>query len=109
MEGLFIAAVLIVPPLLVATLNHTRLHWLAGALLLAAAFYIFSQVQPVDADESDAGLGGIANALSVAAGIVLSIYGLVMLLVSSRLHERHRKRLGKLPPARTVAAGVYKR
>jgi hypothetical protein len=104
MEGLAIFALLVVPPLLLVSLRHTRFYWLAGLVVLAVAFYMFSLVGPTDSDESDPGLSAIGNAVSVAAGIGLSLYGLILLVVSSRSHDAHLERVQKLPPTATARA-----
>jgi hypothetical protein len=109
MENLLIVSLVAAPPLLIALLHRTRLWWVAGAGLLAGAFYMFSLVAPVDSDESDAGLGGIANFVLVAGGVLIAIYGVSALAFAARLHNRYRERVEQLPPAATVVAGVTRR
>jgi hypothetical protein len=104
MESLAIAGLLIVPPLLVAVLHRTRLYWLPGASLLAAAFYAFGLVETADSDSY--GLTGLGNFFVICFGIVLGVYGIGALIVSSRLHARYRRTVENLPPTATAVAGV---
>ena len=107
MEAL-VAALVIAPPLAIALLYRTRLWWLAGVALIAGAFYLFSLCGPVDSDESDAGLGAIANFVLVAGGLLIAAYGASALVFANRLHQRYLEGVRKLPAA-TAVAGVTRR
>jgi hypothetical protein len=107
MEAL-VAALVIAPPLAIALLYRTPLWWLAGVGLIAVAVYLFSLAAPVDSDESDAGLGAIANFIVTAGGLLVAVYGASALVFANRLHQRYLEGVRKLPAA-TAVAGVTRR
>ncbi len=109
MFELLVAVLVIAPPVLIALLYRTRLWWLAGGGLIGFAVYLFGQLSAVDPDESTAGLEGLANFVLVAGGTLITLHGIAALGLAWRLHDRHRARVEKLPPAATVVAGVTQR
>jgi hypothetical protein len=87
LELVFLFAFFAVPPLLVIFLGPTRVHWLPGTALVAVALVIFATADAPPRPGEPA-YTGIGRALQMAAGVILTAYGVACVLVARWLRGR---------------------
>lgn len=90
MSELLLVVALLVPPVLVAVLKHTRLFWLPGAVLIASSIAVLT-VWPFETDHGEAsGLNGLANFVHLMIAAGLFVYGALCWLVAARIRKPPR-------------------
>jgi hypothetical protein len=108
MDSVVVLAVIAGPIVLVFAFGKTPLWWLAGCSVGALATYLLTTLAPVhDHGNHDGGMGawdGIGNVIQTAAGVVLMLYAIALLLGGRSRYTRARqlRRHPPIPPATVV-------